>query len=444
MDSGLFAVELAMRGGARMLVKLVERYAATRRLSEHLCKPLAVGLVVVLVMVTSSLVGQQLGDNGDQAAREVANLKDAIGALRDLPSIRVEVEWKMWVLTSAFKRKSVLNQERSPSAPPQSLPERLEMEARETFIAKGQRYRISQEYDKKSPGLTIDAAFDEEHFQFLQRAGSVLWYSKKQQRNFMMALCPIPQLQPLQFLSVKPMGKYNAEIAWPDIFDDKLIHDRLAKGVAGMTKTKSGDRPTVTFPGGKFDGQPVSFRLFVDGPNGQPAETDYVDEKGRVIFEAKFEYSQPIPTKNRWVPVRVVTNCFDAHGKIVASTSAVTTKLEIDPKLAEDAFTIDLLSANTVIDIDAKKAIKGTSFGMNELKAAAPEKPAAKQSPRRSSRRIRAKTRLHQQRRENRMPPQSQEPQLGKNYSLRIGSGNRNATHAGICGGFGESRASPS
>ncbi len=312
-------------------------------------------LFAFLFLFYGSARAEETGEESSKLAPELAGLKASIDSWRLIGGLHSEVKWKSWILWSSVQRQI------GTDAPPpvQSASDKLEFEAKVTFLAEGRKYRITQEYDRKMPGMSVDIAFDEKHFQFFSKRGSALHYGKSQDRSLLMAAKPIVQLQPFQYLPVKQFaGRTTFSAAPPDLLDDALISERLRKAVVGKIHTPAGDRPIVTFAGEKFDGEPVGCRVYVDGPDGLPAQMDYIDRRGKAVVTTTFEYSLPLGSRHWRLATGVATSCFDSDGKIASLSVATTEKLEVNPLIPDGAFSIDLTDANTVYDRDAQRFIK--------------------------------------------------------------------------------------
>ncbi len=312
---------------------------------------------------------------------EVAKLKIQIDHWRSIRGIRAEAQWKVWMDWARVRRERAITPDQEKASRRDRLPDELHRQSTTTLIADGCHYRISEQYDKNSTdmaGESFEAALDAHFFQFLQN-NSRLQYGNTEDRVVASIAGQTLQLEPLQFICGTETDQGDTLfVSWPDLANDKLIDERLHMGVVGTTETPSGKRPTVTFPCGKMDGKPISYRLYVDGPAGQPSQIDYVNGEGKVIIETKYEYSNATDKLPWPVPVRMSERNFYPKGQLIATAEANATKLEINPDLEDDAFTIDITDVNHVYDMDANKTLKGYDWEMREAAAGA---KAAHQPP---------------------------------------------------------------
>jgi hypothetical protein len=328
-------------------------------------------IVAALLLLRPALPARAAG--APEIAPAVAKLRAVVDRWRSVPAFRAEIEFKTWMLSSVLYgpstvRKGGAVKEQGPSDPRSAPDDKVELSARMTFLVAGRKYRFFQEYTdcKAMPEMAemaTEVAYNGKLFQYVKPAASLMEYSKKESVGRLNSFIPFPQLQPLQFLCVGTVESRANMVQWPELFNDKLVRDRLSKGVVGSIKTKSRQRPTVTFGGGKWEGEPVAYRVYVDGPDGQPSQIDYVDGRGTAVADTKFEYAVPGGGGAWSVPMRMTMTCYPSGGKVVFSMTADTKKIEIAPKLAEDEFTIDFTSVNTVIDRDARKTVAGANAG---------------------------------------------------------------------------------
>lgn len=284
--------------------------------------------------------------------------------LRAMPPFKTTVEWKIWYLTGVLKKSvAVTKPDGSPGARkkvlrPQASGTRVDYSVKAAFAAAGRKYRITQACDSSMPEEAYAASYDGAQFRFHLMAASELQYSRKQRRELLDNFFSPVQLAPFEFASRADSQRAQSDLAWPDLFDEEQLQRRLAMGVPGSLDTPAGKRRFVTFDvSTKSEATPLVYRVFVDRPDGQPSEIDKMDRKGSVWTATKFEYAEPKGIGFA-IPVGLESVYYDEDGKVGCSMTAKTTKLEIDPKLPEDAFTIDFVSANTVMDLDAGKPVK--------------------------------------------------------------------------------------
>jgi hypothetical protein len=315
-------------------------------------------LIVLVSLWTAACAAQEAPKQASSLPPELANLASLVAQWRSTAGFRAETHWKQSIRSSVLTGGAGLKAKADAGPAPAAD---VELAANAVFIAAGREYRLTQEYKTDlMRNLSFDAAYDGKRFELLFRSMSQLRYGKDQDRKFLALFLPVVQIEPLQFLSATKVGKNMAYVAWPDLFaDEKLVSARLHSGVIGAIGSGDRKRPVVTFGGGLYEGQPISYRLIIDGPAGQPSEVDYVDGAGELRYQMSFSYSRAKGGKDRWVPTRMESKAFDRAGEVIVSSVAETTSIDLNPNFAEDAFTIDLLSANTVYDMDARKTLSG-------------------------------------------------------------------------------------
>lgn len=318
------------------------------------------GSLVLAFFSVATAYGQAASSGRDVIEPQLRRLESAIGRWRTASAIRAQTEWTVRFPMSILKTGAVPSAAKPGSLASGTPPEEFEASASATFIAQGLKYHLSQEYTSDlMRAMSMDVAYDGKHFQLLEKVSSELSYSKAERGDYLGIFLPVVQLQPFQFLSVRQLGRNTLCVSWPDLFNEKLVHERLRNGTVGSFKAGSAERPIVTFSGGKFEGQQFSYRVFVDGPDGQPTQIDYVGSRGNVLFEIRLDYTKANCDVNWSVATKMTTRAFNDDGKPFISTAANTKEIDLAADVAEDAFTIDLLSANTVFDMDAGKALVG-------------------------------------------------------------------------------------
>lgn len=326
--------------------------------------------LLVLALLASSpariVNGQSSGGVTPELAPEVKNLASLVVRLRSMPGVSVTVEWRAWYRRGLWDWHKHAAPRGGPGSvhgwPPRApaTGDKIEFSAKSRFLAAGRKYRLSQEYDSSMPEMAFEAAYDGRRFELLLKNASELRFTATESRDLLNPFLPVVQLQPIAFVGAGDAHNPRARVQWSDLFDEKRVSDRLAKGVVATFGSGAETRPVVKFDvGAVSDGRPVVYRVFVDGPDGQPKQIDEVDPAGAILGRTKFEYAAP-GTGMPWaVPIGVDYTYFDDEGRVGASIVAHSTRVEIAPKLSEDAFSIDLMSANSVLDVDSGKYLKG-------------------------------------------------------------------------------------
>ncbi len=315
---------------------------------------------------------------------ELARLESAIAKLRDGPGFRARSRLDIvWWDPEVSSEQAVPKDPTPAHASERESKKAGRLTAKFDMLARGRLYRA--DYLQECQGLMdLAIAFDGKHWQELNgsryekadKPDVRFSYSGTEQNRRLGMLQPPPPLCPFQFLSVD----HSRYVTWSDLFDKSAIHRRLADGVAGTCKTKDGQRPTVTFPAGKFDGRTMSLRVFVDGPDGRPLQTEYLDDRGLVRHQEAFRYVDIGHETVGPLADGLTGVGYDAKGRRCLTLSG-SAEFEFGEKAADDAFTIDITDVNHVYDLDANKTVKGYDWEMKEevLRAQSATQPEAKE-----------------------------------------------------------------
>lgn len=245
------------------------------------------------------------------------------------------------------------------------------------YIGAGERFIIEQSFDTKLGGaLNLEAAFDGDRFQLLDKQSGTLYYAGKFQQAG--AVLQNPFLYFVEFL-IPDRPESLHRLRWSEVLDETFWTDRVKKAKLVDDVKVKGVGAVFDLPGGINKFGPFLYRVyFRDVPAHVPLRIDRVTAEGKkVITSTIFDEMQEVTMqgqKTYW-PLTASYSGFDpSTGVKMEAFKFVVSRYEFDKPVPDDCFTIDFKKANVIWDDDARVFVQPRG-GNRTTPTGGPNKP---------------------------------------------------------------------